>query len=213
MIYVFDAYGTLFDVHAAVRKHAAALGENAQRFSEIWRAKQLEYSWTRSMMGAHRGFRKLTEEGLDYAAALFGGIPPEMRAALLADYHHLDAFPDVAPALTRLKAGGARLAILSNGTPSMLADASATAGVADLLDAVLSVEKVRAYKTDPKVYRLATEQFGAQPGDITFVSSNRWDLAGAVKFGFTGVWLNRTGAPDEYADLAPKRVIASLAEL
>lgn len=213
MIYVFDAYGTLFDIHAATRKHAEALGPNAQRLSEIWRAKQLEYSWTRSMMGAHRGFRKLTEEGLDYAAALLGGIPPETRAALLADYHHLDAYPDVAPALTRLKAGGAKLAILSNGTPSMLADAAATSGLADLLDAVLSVEKVRAFKTDPRVYRLATEQFGVGASDITFVSSNRWDLAGGVKFGFTGVWLNRGGLPDEYADLAPKRVISSLAEL
>lgn len=213
MIYVFDAYGTLFDVHAAVRGHAAEIGEHAQRMSEIWRAKQLEYSWTRSLMGAHRGFRKLTEESLDYAAALFGGISPETRAALLDSYHHLEAYPDVAPAMERLRAKGAKLAILSNGTPSMLADAATAAGVAPLLDAVLSVEKVRAYKTDPKVYKLATEHFGASPGDITFVSGNRWDLAGGIRFGFKGVWLNRNGLPDEYHDLAPQRVIATLADL
>jgi 2-haloacid dehalogenase len=213
MIYVFDGYGTLFDIHAAVRRHMAVLGDNDQRMSEVWRAKQLEYSWTRCLMGAHRGFRKLTEEGLDYAAALFGGISPETRAALLASYHALDAYPDVEPALSRLKAEGKTLAILSNGTPQMLADASDHAGIAPLLDAVLSVEAVHAYKTDPRVYKMATDRFSVAPREINFVSSNRWDVAGATQFGFAGVWLNRAGLPDEYVDLPPKRVIASLSEL
>lgn len=213
MIHVFDAYGTLFDVHAAARRHAGALGEQAQALSDLWRAKQLEYSWTRALMGAHRDFAALTAESLDHAAARCGGISAETRAALLSAYQRLDAYPDAPPALSRLKAAGGRLAILSNGTPQMLADACASSGLAGLFDAVISIEAARVYKTDPRAYRLVTERFGVAPQAVTFVSSNRWDVAGATAFGFACVWINRAGAPDEYRDLAPRRVLTTLADL
>ena len=212
-IYVFDAYGTLFDVHSAVARHRDAIGAQADRVSEIWRAKQLEYTWTRTMMGAYRDFRALTEEALDFAAGRCGGISPDIRARLLEAYERLDAFPDVKPALAALKQSGARTAILSNGTPSMLANAMESAGIAPLIDACLSVDPLRAFKTTPAVYALVTEKFGCAPADVSFQSSNRWDLAAAVKFGFRGVWINRTGQPDEYSDLPPARVLPDLAGL
>lgn len=211
--YVFDAYGTLFDVHSAVARHRDAVGPQADRLSEMWRAKQLEYTWVRTHMGAYRDFRALTAEGLDFAAARCGGITSTVRAALLEAYERLDAYADVKPCLAALKAAGARTAILSNGTPSMLAAAMESAGIADLVDACLSVDELRAFKAIPAVYELVTKRFGAPPSEVSFQSSNRWDIAGAVKFGFHGVWINRTGAPDEYADLAPSRVLSGLAGL
>ena len=212
-IFVFDAYGTLFDVHSAVARHREAVGAHADRMSDIWRAKQLEYTWTRTMMGAYRDFRDLTAEALDFAAGRCGGIKPEVRANLLEAYERLDAFPDVKPVLAALKAAGAPTAILSNGTPSMLANAMESAGITTLIDACLSVDPLRAFKTTPAVYALVTETFGCAPGDVSFQSSNRWDLAAAVRFGFRGVWINRTGQPDEYLDLPPARVLPGLSGL
>lgn len=212
-LFVFDAYGTLFDVHSAVRRHAALVGPDAARLSEIWRTKQLEYSWTRTLMGTHRDFWSLTEEALDVAAATVGEISSVARAALLDAYARLDAYPEVPATLARLRESGARLAILSNGTPTMLAEACASAGLADAFDAALSVEACGAFKTDPRPYRLVTERFGVAPGEVTFVSSNRWDVAGATAFGFACVWINRAGAPDEYRDLPPRRVVRTLAAL
>ena len=216
-IYVFDAYGTLFDVHSAVARHrqapGEALGERAQALSDLWRVKQLEYTWTRSLMGSYRDFRALTAEALDFAAARFGGISPDLRAKLLDAYETLDAFPDAAPALKALKARGCATAILSNGTPAMLETAMGSAGLKDLIDACISVDAAGIFKTAPEAYRLASDHFGVEPGAISFQSSNRWDIAGAARFGFETVWINRTGQPDEYGDLAPGRVLASLADL
>ena len=213
MIFVFDAYGTLFDVHAAVARHRDAIGPQAERLSELWRVKQLEYTWVRSLMGAYRDFAALTEEALDFAAARCGGLVAPVRADLLAAYRRLDAYSDAAPLLAALKAAGERTAILSNGSPAMLEAAVAAAGLAGLLDAVLSVDALRVYKTDPRAYALVTQRFGVEPGEIAFQSSNRWDVAGATRFGFAATWINRAGAPDEYADLPPQRVVRSLAEL
>ena len=212
-LYVFDAYGTLFDVHSAVARHRDAIGPQADRLSEIWRTKQLEYTWMRTMIGAYRDFRTLTEEGLDFAASRCGGITPEVRSALLEAYERLDAFADVKPALAALKQAGAQTAILSNGTPAMLASAMESAGIADLLDACLSVDELKAFKAIPAVYALVTKRFGVGPAAVSFQSSNRWDVAGAVKFGFRGVWINRTSQADEYADLAPAQVLPGLAGL
>jgi 2-haloacid dehalogenase len=212
-IFVFDAYGTLFDVHAAVGRDAASLGPAAARLSELWRAKQLEYTWVRSLAGAYRDFRACTEAALDYAAADIGGIAPSLREALLAAYDRLDAYADVAPTLAALKSRGCRTAILSNGTADMLATAVHSAGLGDLLDAVLSVDAVSIFKTDPRAYALATSHFGCAAGEISFQSSNRWDIAGAKQFGFRTVWINRQGRPEEYADLAPDRVTRDLSEL
>ena len=212
-LYVFDAYGTLFDVHSAVARHRDLVGAEADRLSEMWRTKQLEYTWTRSLMGAHRDFARLTEEALDFAAARCGGISTQARERLLSAYETLDAFPDVAPTLRALKAQGAKLVILSNGTPTMLARAVESAGLADLLDESLSVESVGVFKTDVRVYELVERQYGLAPARVSFQSSNRWDAAGAVKFGFRTVWINRTKAPDEYGDLRPAAVLDGLARL
>jgi len=212
-LYVFDAYGTLFDVHTAVARHRGAVGADADRLSDLWRAKQLEYTWTRTMMGAYRDFHALTAEALDVAAARFGGIDAATRNALLQAYQTLDAYEDVKPCLAALKAEDARLAILSNGTPAMLESAVTAAGLADHFDAVLSVDVLHAFKTVPAVYELVTRQFGVEAGAVVFLSSNRWDIAGARRFGFRPVWVNRSEQPDEYADLPPLRVIKSLAEL
>lgn len=212
-LYVFDAYGTLFDVHAAVARHRDAIGPQADRLSELWRVKQLEYSWVRALAGAHRDFRALTEEALDFAIARLGGVGAGQRESLLDAWRTLDAYPDARPALERLRAAGARTAILSNGTPDMLADAVRAAGLAALLDAVLSVEAAGVCKTHPRAYALVTQRFACAPAEVTFVSSNRWDIAGATAFGFGCVWIDRSGQPDEYRDLPPARRLSSLAAL
>jgi 2-haloacid dehalogenase len=212
-IFVFDAYGTLFDVHSAVARHREAIGAQADRLSELWRTKQLEYTWTRSLMGAYRDFRALTANALDHAAARCGGLPEGLRQPLLEAYESLDAFPDVVPTLEALKAQGRKIAILSNGTPGMLASAIRSAGLAELIDDCLSVDEVMVYKTAPEAYRLVLERFGVRPGEVSFQSSNRWDVAGAARFGFHTVWINRGGVPDEYQDLPPTRILPGLSGL
>jgi 2-haloacid dehalogenase len=210
MIYVFDAYGTLFDVHSAVARFKAEIGEHAERISELWRVKQLEYTWTRTLMGEYRDFRALTAEALDYAAARFGGMSTPLREKLLAAYERLDAYPEAVPILRKLKAKGADTAILSNGTPDMVESAVQGAGLAGLIDRILSVDVVHRFKTSPEAYALVDEAFGTTRDAISFQSSNRWDIAGAQKFGFRTVWINRAGHPDEYADLPPGATLRSL---
>ena len=211
--YVFDAYGTLFDVHAAIGSRRAAAGPEAERFSEIWRSKQLEYTWTLTLAGRYVDFWTLTERALDYAFARVPSVDRALRPKLLDAYLGLDAFPEVRASLIELKTRGARLAILSNGTPRMLGAAVAAAGIGAQLDAVLSVDAVRAYKPRPEVYALVTDALEVKPRDVAFVSSNRWDVMGAASFGFAAVWINRSRLPDEYAELAPLREIPDLAAL
>jgi 2-haloacid dehalogenase len=211
--YVFDAYGTLFDVHAAIGRHRAAAGPDADRFSEIWRTKQLEYTWTLTLAGHYVDFSTLTERALDFAFARFPSVDRGLRGKLLEAYLTLDAFPDAHKALTGLKSRGARLAILSNGTPAMLAAAIEAAAMRGLLDNVFSVDAVRRYKPRQEVYALVAEALGSEPSNTGFVSSNRWDVMGAVSFGFKAFWVNRTGAPNEYPDQAPEQVIPGLAAL
>ena len=211
--YVFDAYGTLFDVHAAIARHRAAAGSDADRFSEIWRTKQLEYTWTLTLAGHYEDFWTLTERALDFAFARVPSVDRGLRPLLLDAYMALDAFPEARTALAALKAKNSRLAILSNGTPRMLAAAVEAAKIADQLDAVLSVESVRRYKPRPEVYAFATDALGLPPTEIAFVSSNRWDVMGAVSFGFQAYWVNRAGLPDEYLDFPPLRRIDDLTAL
>lgn len=211
--YVFDAYGTLFDVHSAVRKHADRLGDAGARVSEIWRNKQLEYSWTRTLIGKHLDFWELTRQGLDFALAATGTSDPETRDTLISAYRTLDCYPEVPEVLAALKKRGAQLAILSNGTPRMLADAVQSAGLTKLLDHVLSIEQIGRYKPLAEVYAIATAKLGLKPADIAFQSSNRWDIAGAVAFGMQCHWINRTNQPNEYGDLAPVAVLRDLAGL
>ena len=211
--YVFDAYGTLFDVHAAIARHRTAAGPEAERFSEIWRSKQLEYTWTLTLAGRYVDFWTLTERALDYTFARVASVDRALRPQLLDAYLKLDAFADARTALRDLKARGARLAILSNGSPRMLAAAVEAAGFSGLFDAVLSVDAIRRYKPRPEVYALVTDALAVGASDAAFVSSNRWDVMGAVSFGFNAFWVNRARMPDEYADLAPLREIPDLAVL
>lgn len=208
--YVFDAYGTLFDVHAAVRRHASEIGPEGQALSEIWRAKQLEYSWVRALMGAYADFWQLTEEALDYALALKPAIDRSHREKLLEAYWTLDCYPEVPAVLKSLKARGAKLAILSNGSPAMLASAVKNAALDGILDDVFSVDELATFKTAPEVYELVTTAYRIYPEAISFQSSNRWDVAGATRAGFRSVWINRTGVPDEYRDLSPDMILPSL---
>ena len=211
--YVFDAYGTLFDVHAAIARHRAAAGPDAERFSDIWRTKQLEYSWTMTLAGQYADFWTLTERALDYAFDRVGSVDRALRPQLLDAYRRLDAFPDARETLAALKAQGVRLAILSNGSPPMLDAAVEASGIGGLLDAVISVDAVRLYKPRPEVYALVTGRFGIAAESVVFVSSNRWDVMGAASFGFRPVWINRARGPDEYPEHAPVRVVADLSAL
>lgn len=209
-VYVFDAYGTLFDVHSAVRRHARELGSQSKHFSEIWRAKQLEYTWVRALMGKYRDFWQLTSDALDYAFAVSAPDRRAMRPLLLESYRHPGAYPEVRGVLERLSASGARLAVLSNGSPEMLAAAAKAAEIVDLLDEIVSVDAIGSYKTDPRVYGLIEKKLGVASATVSFQSSNRWDVAGAVACGFRAVWINRTDQPDEYGDLPPVAVMSSL---
>jgi 2-haloacid dehalogenase len=205
--FVFDAYGTLFDVHAAINRHRAAAGPDADRFSEIWRTKQLEYTWTLTLAGRYVDFWALTERALDFTFARFPSVDKTLKPKLLDAYLELDAFPDARAALRDLKARGEATAILSNGTPKMLAAAVSAAKID--LDAVLSVDTIRIYKPRPEVYALVTKRFQLAPQDIVFVSSNRWDVMGANSFGFRTAWINRAKMPDEY-EPAPSMTLSDL---
>jgi 2-haloacid dehalogenase len=211
--FVFDAYGTLFDVHSAIARHHAAAGPEADRFSEIWRAKQLEYTWTLTLAGHYVDFWTLTERALDYAFARIPSVDRALRARLLEAYMTLDAFADARTALADLKARGAQLAILSNGSPRMLRAAVDGAKIGALFDAVLSVDAVSLYKPRPEVYALVTGGFGLEPNAVAFVSSNRWDVMGAASFGFRPVWVNRGKAPAEYPEHTPAHEIGNLGGL
>ena len=212
-LYVFDAYGTLFDVHAAAGRHRELIGANWEKLSQIWRQKHLEYTWIHSQTGRQAKFWALTERSLDFAIASVGGVPAGVRDKLLAAYRKMEAYDDVPGVLASLKARGAKLAILSNGDPDMLTDAVTAAKLDGTFDAVFSVQEAGVFKPAMRVYQLVTDRFGGKAADITFMSSNRWDIAGAHVFGFQTVWVNRSGAPDEYPDMPADRVARNLSVL
>ncbi|GBE44252.1 (S)-2-haloacid dehalogenase 4A [bacterium BMS3Bbin10] len=210
---VFDAYGTLFDIHAPAASIAEELGDAARPLSDLWRRKQLEYTWLRSLMGAHADFWQLTGDGLDYALEVHGIGDADIRERLMNLYENLEAYPDAGDTLTRLKEAGYTTAILSNGAPSMLSSAIRHSGLAALIDHPISIEDAGIYKPSPRVYQLAVERTGARPEEICFVSANAWDVAGSASFGFQVAHLNRFGQPPERLPGKPKAVIASLSEL
>jgi 2-haloacid dehalogenase len=197
---IFDAYGTLLDVNAAMRAHAARLGPNWERISAEWRAKHTEYSWVRSLAapGQYRDFWQLAQESLAFVAARHGISDTDLLRDVLSAYRRLDAYPEVATVLRGLAARGIGRAILSNGEPGMLTEAVEAAGIAELLDDVLSVDAAGIYKPAPRVYALATARFGLSADEMGFVSSNPWDAFGAGAFGFRVYWVNRSGQPEEY---------------
>jgi 2-haloacid dehalogenase len=212
---IFDAYGTLLDIHAAMARHADRLGPTWRQISADWRAKQVEYAWVRSLVGPahHRDFWRLTQEALEVVAEVHGITDTVLKADILASYRRLDAYPEVADMLRALKARGMACAILSNGEPEMLNEAVIAAGIAPLLDAVLSFESVRVFKPDPRVYRLAARRFNLAPREMGFVSANAWDAFGAYELGFRSIRINRTGAPDEYGMRGHVPELADLAAL
>ena len=210
---VFDAYGTLLDFNSAVMRCRDEIGDSAERLSDVWRQKQLQYTWLRSLMGAHADFWQVTGEALDFALVATGINNPELRIRLMALYRELDAFPEVTDTLTRLKAAGMKTAVLSNGSPDMLNAAAAASGIDALLDAVLSVEDVGIYKPDPRVYQLAVDRLGVAAENICFMSSNGWDAAGAGAFGFRVVWINRYGQPVEHLPAKPDVILDTLTPL
>jgi 2-haloacid dehalogenase len=212
-IFVFDAYGTLFDVHAAIGRFRAQAGPEAQRMSEIWRTKQLEYTWTLTLAGHYADFWTLTERALDYSLARVPSVDKALKQKLLDAYFELDAFPDARTALRALKDAGHKTGILSNGSPNMLKGAVDGAKLGGELDAVLSVDVLKMFKPRPEVYGLVTDRFKCKPADVTFVSSNRWDVMASVSVGFRGLWVNRSKMPDEYLDFAPKQVLSDLSGL
>jgi 2-haloacid dehalogenase len=213
-VYVFDAYGTLFDVHSAVGRYRDEVGPKADLLSAIWRAKQLEYTWIHARVERPATFAALTEQSLDFASAAIGGIQKGLREELLSAYRSLKAYPEVPGVLDDLKGSGARLAILSNGDPEMIDAAVHSAGFDAVFDAVLSVAQVGGiFKPAMPVYKMASDFFNVAPSAISFQSSNRWDIAGAHVFGFQTVWINRLRAPDEYPSMPANRIISDLTEL
>jgi 2-haloacid dehalogenase len=210
---VFDAYGTLFDFASAARRHRDVLGDRIDELTTLWRDKQLQYSWLRALQGRHADFWQVTGDALDFALQTLDIDGRALRDSLLQLYLTLDAFSEVPEVLARLKRGGLKTAILSNGTPQMLDAAVKAAKLNEVIDTVLSVEEVGIYKPHPKVYQLAVDRLGASPAEIAFQSSNAWDAYAASAFGMRVVWCNRYGQRPERLPGAPDCEIRSLAEL
>lgn len=210
---VFDAYGTLFDFAAATNGCRDLLGDGIDKLTELWRSKQLQYTWLRAVQGRHEDFWQVTGDALDFALETLGVDKPGLRERLMTFYLTLDAFPEVPAVLKRLKSAGLRTAVLSNGSPKMLDAAVRGADLADLFDAVLSVEEVGVYKPDPRVYQLAVDRLQVPAHAITFQSSNAWDAYAASAFGMQVVWCNRYDQRRERLPGLPDREVRSLAEL
>ena len=197
-VYVFDAYGTLFDVHSAVATHAHRIDGKGEAMSELWRARQVEYSWTYSLMGRPTDFWELTQQALDYAMARFGLDDVQLRRDLLDSYLELHPYPEVPTVLRQLKQAGKQVVILSNGTSAMLRSAVTSAGIGDLVDRILSIDEVGIFKPSPRAYQLVLDRAQVPVEQVSFQSSNPWDAAGAGSFGFRVVWVNRRRLPPEY---------------
>ncbi|MFA7416568.1 MAG: haloacid dehalogenase type II [Rhizobium sp.] len=210
---VFDAYGTLFDVSSVARGAQDALGERWQALSDLWRTKQLQYTWLRGLAGHHADFWQVTGDALDYAMSSLRIDDEGVRQRLMNLYLSISAYPEVPGMLDRLKKRGMKLAILSNGTPAMLDAAAKNAGIAAAFDAVLSIEEVRVYKPHPSVYNLAPQRLRIPKENICFLSSNSWDAWSAKAFGLRALWCNRFGQVAENIPSAPDGEIPDLSKL
>ena len=210
---VFDAYGTLFDYASAAARCSDVLGEKVAPLTALWREKQLQYTWLRSLQGHYVEFSQVTSDALEFALAAFRLSDPALHERLMSLYSRLECFPEVPAMLAALKAAGLRTAILSNGSPAMLAAAVAHARLTSFFDTVLSVDAVGVYKPHPRVYQLAVDRLGIPPAAICFLSSNGWDAYAASAFGMQVVWCNRYGQPPEWLPGRPAAEINSLAQL
>ena len=213
--FAFDAYGTLFDVFSVTALCEELFPGNGDALAQQWRAKQLQYSLLRSLMGRHRDFWLVTRDALVNAAAGLGlDLTPQRRDRLMEAYLTLAAFPDVRPGLEALKGRGVKLAILSNGEPQMLEAAARSAGIDTLLDTIISVEEVKIFKVSPRVYNLGPERLGVDRSALGFVTSNGWDVAGAASAGLTTFWIQRTaGEPPEELGFEAHQVVSAITDL
>lgn len=210
---VFDAYGTLLQVSS----HISGLSDEQQKLSEniqaLWRTKQLEYTWLRSLMDKFKGFNTVTREALDYACIYYQLTDESLKEAILSIFEKPTAFDDARNFLKQCKAKGLQTAILSNGEQAMLERSVAVASIDPYIDQILSASSVQIFKPSPKVYELATHSFSCKASDIIFFSSNSWDIAGATQFGFHTVWINRKNLPFDELGVEPWKVCQSFDEL
>ncbi|MGB0694149.1 MAG: haloacid dehalogenase type II [Rhodospirillaceae bacterium] len=210
---LFDVYGTLFDVAGAARALQDQLGEKWQPLSDMWRRKQLEYTWLRSMMRRYTDFEAITADALDFALEVVQIDDPKLREDLLALYMELPVYDEVPTVLQSLSENGIRLAVLSNGSPRMLESAIESAGLAEYMEAVLSVAEVGVFKPETITYRMACDHLHLPISRMLFMSSNGWDIAGASSFGLTTIWVNRFNQPRERLPCGPARELKDLTTL
>ena len=212
----FDMFGTLFDVHSVVQACRDGFGEEGEAFSVAWRREQLEYSWKRSLMGKWVPFWQITRDSLDATLAVYGPADnAELRQRLLDAYKEVSPYPDSGPALDALGRAGMRCVILTNGSRDMVSSALAAAGFGDKFERIFSVDDVQVFKPDPRVYQMARDGLDLEPEEILMVSSHPWDLAGAIAYGFQGVWIDRPGADHHIEKLGfdPDHCVAGISEL
>ncbi len=209
---VFDAYGTLFDVNSAAKKCKDKIGNEWESFANFWRTTQLEYTWLRSLMRRHRDFWNVTEDSLDKSMKVYG-IDKNMKNELLDLYKVLSPYPEVNEVLKNLKNKKFKIAILSNGNPTLLNDLVTSNNLNNLFDDLFSVEEVKIYKPDPRVYELPLKKYSIKANQVTFLSANTWDVSGGGNFGYNSIWVNRNNSEFDILDYQPKIEINNLKQL
>ena len=209
---VFDAYGTLFDVNSAAEKCKDKIGNTWETFANFWRTTQLEYPWLRSLMKRHKDFWQVTEDSLDKSMKVFN-IDKSMKKELLNLYKILSPYPEVNDVLNNLKKKNLKLAILSNGTPALLNELVKSNNLDNLFDDLFSVEQVKVYKPDSKVYEMPVKKYQLKPDEITFLSANTWDVSGGGNYGYNSIWVNRNKSQFDNLDYLPKNEIGNLSQL
>ena len=209
---VFDAYGTLFDVNSAAKKCKDKIGAKWEIFANFWRTTQLEYTWLRSLMKRHKNFWDITEDSLDKSMRVFS-INKNMKNELLNLYKILSPYPEVRGVLEDLKKKNFKLAILSNGTPALLDELVASNKLNNLFDDLFSIEEVKVYKPDSRVYEIPVKKYNVKASEITFLSANTWDVSGGGNFGFNSIWVNRHNSVFDILDFQPKNEINNLTHL
>jgi len=209
---VFDAYGTLFDVNSAAKRCKDKIGAKWETFANFWRTTQLEYTWLRSLMKRHKNFWDITEDSLDKSMKVFN-INKNMKNELLSLYKILSPYPEVKGVLEDLKKKNFKLAILSNGTLDLLNELVESNKLNNLFDDLFSIEEVKIYKPDPRVYELPIKKYKIKSDEITFLSANTWDVSGGGNFGYNSIWVNRHNSVFDILDFQPKNEISNLTQL
>ena len=209
---VFDAYGTLFDVNSAAEKCKDKIGNKWESFANFWRTTQLEYTWLRSLMKRHKNFWEVTEDSLDKSMKVFN-IDKSMKDELLNLYKILSPYPEVKEVLENLKKRNFKLAILSNGTPDLLNQLVKNSYLDNLIDDLFSIEEVKVYKPDSRVYEIPVKKYNVKAIEITFLSANTWDVSGGGNYGYNSIWVNRNKSKFDLLDFQPKNEISNLTQL